>query len=110
VYIHPTGTCEETGSILVGDVDQGTASYTFTAMDAGKSITFACDVGMHCEEGQIITFQIERLMRKSPSGPAKDALKAQRTSAASDVFGDRAGGSIRGATRRLSNTDPEESW
>jgi len=110
VYIHPTGTCDETGSILVGDNGDGPASYTFTAMDAGRAITFACNVGFHCEAGQMITFQVDRLVRKQPTGPSKEGLKAPRKSNASTIFGDRVEGSIRGGGRRLSNAVPQESW
>lgn len=58
VYIHPTGTCDEMGRILVSDI-VGPASYTFSASDAGRTRTFACDIGAHCESGQIISFQVE---------------------------------------------------
>lgn len=33
--------------------------YRFKAEDAGKEITFACDVGAHCNMGQIMKFQVE---------------------------------------------------
>jgi len=52
VYIHPTKSCDETGAIEVGT--QTGASHTFTASDVGE-VVFACDVGPHCELGQIIT-------------------------------------------------------
>mmetsp|Transcript_32767 Transcript_32767/g.79414 ORF Transcript_32767/g.79414 Transcript_32767/m.79414 type:complete len:176 (-) Transcript_32767:104-631(-) len=108
VYIHPTGTCDETGGILVGP-NGGPASYTFTANDAGRIITFACDVGFHCEAGQIISFQVERLVRKEPKGASKEGLKVQRKSPTSTIFADRATGSVRGGGRRLSNSTPQES-
>ena len=52
VHIHPTGDCEEDGSILVGY--QSGAIYTFAAEDAGKELFFANDVGRRCEDGQNI--------------------------------------------------------
>ena len=43
VYLHPTGTCNETDAIFVGDAFP--VLYTFTPQDkAAGSITFACDV------------------------------------------------------------------
>lgn len=62
VWIHPTGTCEETGKIAVGALGDSPVTYAFTAADAGKTITFACDTGSHCENGQIINFQIGELL------------------------------------------------
>ena len=64
VYIHPTGDCEESGRVLVGDRG-GPAPYTFTADDGGKTTTFACDIGSHCEIGQMVSFAVEAL----PSPP-----------------------------------------
>jgi len=59
VLIHPSGTCDEMNAVPVGSVYDGEAGsqYTFVEEDAniGK-VTFACDVGDHCESGQIITF------------------------------------------------------
>ncbi|CAJ1931020.1 unnamed protein product [Cylindrotheca closterium] len=60
VYIHPTGDCDEMGSVLVGE-NAGPALYTFSEEDAGQTITFACDIGSHCEAGQIISFQVEEI-------------------------------------------------
>ncbi|CAJ1945123.1 unnamed protein product [Cylindrotheca closterium] len=58
VWIHPTGTCVETGKIAVGALGASPATYAFTDADLGSTITFACDTGSHCESGQIINFQI----------------------------------------------------
>ena len=52
VYIHPSGTCDETGAVLVADASVTSGTYTFTEDDAGKVITFACDIGDHCEAGR----------------------------------------------------------
>eukprot|EP00980_Cylindrotheca_fusiformis_P001264 scaffold332_cov117-Cylindrotheca_fusiformis.AAC.24 len=42
----------------VGAQDAQTAYYNFTEADAGESITFACDYFNHCEDGQMITFNV----------------------------------------------------
>eukprot|EP00529_Nitzschia_sp_RCC80_P015838 CAMPEP_0113490886 /NCGR_PEP_ID=MMETSP0014_2-20120614/27275_1 /TAXON_ID=2857 /ORGANISM="Nitzschia sp." /LENGTH=695 /DNA_ID=CAMNT_0000384667 /DNA_START=230 /DNA_END=2317 /DNA_ORIENTATION=+ /assembly_acc=CAM_ASM_000159 len=56
VFIHPSGDCAQTGRIAVGNISP--VVYTFTEDDAGKTLTFACDVrsqsgtsGTHCEFG-----------------------------------------------------------
>jgi len=55
VYIHPTGTCSNDRSVLVGN--DSPATYTFTEEDVTNGeVTFACDIGNHCENGQILTF------------------------------------------------------
>ena len=55
VFVHPSGDCTEDGATLVGDTSP--ATYTVTDADvASGSITFACDVGSHCESGMIQTF------------------------------------------------------
>ena len=65
--IHPTGTCDAAGATLIGDNSEGT-SYTFSQDDCPAdaendgsgpaTVTFACDHYMHCEGGQIITFNL----------------------------------------------------
>eukprot|EP01052_Picozoa_sp_SAG31_P038999 SAG31_NODE_5318_length_2613_cov_1.905330_4_plen_191_part_00 len=52
VYIHPSGNCDTTDAILLGDNDAGSASYTF---DSEETVTFACEVNGHCVAGQIVT-------------------------------------------------------
>ena len=56
VYIHPTGTCNETGAIFIGDTPP--VNYTFTENDVGSSIMFACDIVDHCELGQAVTVDV----------------------------------------------------
>jgi len=53
VYHHPSGTCSDAGATLVGS-DSGAS---WTAPSAGTFV-FACDVGSHCEWGQIVTVTI----------------------------------------------------
>ena len=75
VYIHPSGTCSDTvGAIRVGPLfgasPENFASYVFTEDDLGgaasKNIFFACDIGLHCSEGNqklIVT------LRPKPTSP-----------------------------------------
>ena len=59
MYTHPSGDCTESGAVLVGNTSPVT--YTVTADDVTSgSITFACDVGSHCESGMIQTFTVNR--------------------------------------------------
>ena len=55
VYVHPSGTCDDANAVLVGS--SSPAVYTFTSDDVGD-VVFACDVGSHCESGQIVTFTV----------------------------------------------------
>lgn len=63
VFIHPTGDCTEMGAISVGSTSP--ATYTLTEADIGV-LTFACDVGMHCENGQIINVTVKAKPVGSP--------------------------------------------
>ena len=65
VYIHPSGTCDETGAVKVADETMMYGEYHFTTEDAGKTITFACDIGQHCEEGGMIL----KVTVMAPGGP-----------------------------------------
>ena len=56
VFIHPSGNCDETGRVDFGGTSSP-ASYTFAEEDIGEMI-FACDIGSHCESGQIVTFNV----------------------------------------------------
>lgn len=56
VYIHPSGDCSEEGAIFVGNVSGTT--YTFTADDRSKNITFVSNVGAHCEKGQLLVVEV----------------------------------------------------
>jgi NADH:ubiquinone oxidoreductase subunit 3 (subunit A) len=64
VYIHPSGTCDETGRVEVGSVSP--SSYMFN--DVG-TVTFACDVfgGAHCNAGQIVKFEVFDRVAPAPS-------------------------------------------
>ena len=78
VHIHPTGTCEEEGAILVGYASG--ASYTFTAEDAGNELFFATDVGRRCESGQNVRVAVSGV---SPSAEV-NAVESSINSAASE--------------------------
>ena len=55
VHLHPSGTCSQAGATLVASSSQQSGKYTFTK--PGK-YTFACQVGRHCNMGQIVTFTV----------------------------------------------------
>eukprot|EP00588_Corethron_pennatum_P020657 CAMPEP_0194313516 /NCGR_PEP_ID=MMETSP0171-20130528/10399_1 /TAXON_ID=218684 /ORGANISM="Corethron pennatum, Strain L29A3" /LENGTH=198 /DNA_ID=CAMNT_0039068525 /DNA_START=39 /DNA_END=635 /DNA_ORIENTATION=+ len=58
VFVHPSGTCEETSATEVaGTGAAGDVRYDFTAEDVG-TVTFACDVGSHCEQGQLLVVTV----------------------------------------------------
>mmetsp|Transcript_49100 Transcript_49100/g.95975 ORF Transcript_49100/g.95975 Transcript_49100/m.95975 type:complete len:179 (+) Transcript_49100:88-624(+) len=57
VYIHPSGTCKETDRREVGSAEDSGIAYEFTAEDLG-TVTFACDVMVHCGEGQILVVTV----------------------------------------------------
>jgi len=61
VYIHSSGTCDQTEAILVGGPDDSPVTHTFRAVDVGtvffacdvSTVFFACDVSMHCRYLQV---------------------------------------------------------
>jgi plastocyanin len=58
VFIHPSGSCDQTDGVFVGDE---TVTYTFKAEDGspdGKPMFFACDVGSHCDLGMQISVNV----------------------------------------------------
>ena len=56
IYIHPSGTCDETGAIIIGETSPVT--YTFTADDANEDLIFICGIPGHCDAGQTITVSV----------------------------------------------------
>ena len=56
VYIHPTGTCDPEGAILVGETSP--ATYTFTADNVDEDLFFVCAISGHCDAGQTITVSV----------------------------------------------------
>jgi plastocyanin len=52
VHIHPSGSCDQTGRVFLGE--DTTTTYTFLPEDEGKTKFFACDVGTHCDLGMQI--------------------------------------------------------
>ena len=70
VYIHPSQGCSQDGAIVVGATSSnGDSSYMFQSSDVGK-MTFACDVGSHCEMGQIQTVTVESASSEGTNDPA----------------------------------------
>jgi plastocyanin len=58
VFIHPSGDCSEDGAIQIArSSNNGDAIYKFLDDDIGK-VSFACDVGSHCENGQFVTITV----------------------------------------------------
>lgn len=65
VNLHPTGTCDEAGATLVAPSSM-TATASWTATAAGTFV-FACDMGDHCESGQVVTVTVNAAgVRTSP--------------------------------------------
>ena len=63
VYLHSSGGCTESDDdTLVGS--SSPATYTF---DAAGDYTFACEVGSHCENGQMILFTVSASSTSSPT-------------------------------------------
>jgi plastocyanin len=76
VFLHPSGTCNQRGSTLVGSQSARKGSFTFTK--PGK-YTFACQVGSHCNQGQIVTFTVGGGgSAPPPSGPAPVCANSPR--------------------------------
>ena len=60
----------------------GPGFYRFIANDTGTTVTFACDVGFHCEVGQIIHFQVEGEARDGATQPLTPPIPTLTPSAA----------------------------
>ena len=62
VYINPDMDCNKGArsvELTQSTVETGfRSSYTFTTVDAGKDVYFACHVGQHCVAGQHITVSV----------------------------------------------------
>ncbi|KAL3941530.1 MAG: hypothetical protein SGBAC_004114, partial [Bacillariaceae sp.] len=58
LWIHPTGSCEQSGRVQLGGFGPGTSTYNFTQSDIGSPVTFATSVEDNCANGQIITFTV----------------------------------------------------
>ena len=56
VYMHPSGTCDSEGAILIGETSPVT--YTFTADDVDEDLFFICGIPGHCDAGQTITVSV----------------------------------------------------
>jgi len=91
VQLHPSGNCGDEGAILIGGPeDLDGVDYKFGAGDVGE-VTFACDISLHCESGQIITFTVnnstDQEINDSPMGtPSSGALVGYYGAAAFPFF------------------------
>jgi len=56
VYIHPSGSCDQSDSLEIGQTSGTT--YTFTEEDAGSDVYFACQISGHCDAGQIVKVSV----------------------------------------------------
>ncbi|VEU39259.1 unnamed protein product [Pseudo-nitzschia multistriata] len=70
VYINPTGNCDDTGSLLIGD--SSPASYTFTETDAlnttlGDPVFFADNLAQLCEWGMRFSVDVFEAPSASPT-------------------------------------------
>ena len=81
VFIHPSGTCDDTDSIEVGRASP--ATYTFTAADLGSvaadvEIFFATEFGTECEGGQnvMVTLRAEPLPPGSTPRPTRSPIRS----------------------------------
>jgi len=81
-YIHPSGTCDETGRILLGSQWDNT-EYKFKAEDAGKTMVFACDYLSHCSRGQIVRFEVEGKGVAVTSAPTAKPVDSSSSSSSS---------------------------
>ena len=85
MFVHPSGDCTEDGATLVGDASP--ATYTVTDADvASGSVTFACDVGSHCESGMILTFMVDST--SDPAVPGGDGSEEACANEAAACTGD----------------------
>lgn len=90
VYIHPTGNCKRDDSVAVA-VEGQNATYTFQDSDVG-TVVFVCDVGSHCELGQIVKFIVRKKSEHShdpimdpTSSPMQTSSPTRNTSSTSRI-------------------------
>ena len=74
VYIHPTGTCDPEGAILVGETSP--ATYTFTADDVDENLFFVCAVSGHCDAGQTISVAVAEAGADATTTPPPSSVPA----------------------------------
>jgi len=70
LWIHPTGDCEQSGRVQLGEFGPGSATYNFTESDIGSPVTFATSVEDNCETGQIITFTVVPTTERPSAAPS----------------------------------------
>ena len=73
VWIYPSGSCDATGGIQIGTVQDNPTTYTFSEEEAGTTVTFVCDVGSHCQAGMIM----DVIVLASAGGDEEDAIELE---------------------------------
>lgn len=61
VWIYPNSlqsSCDRTGKVQIGTTRDNPTTYVFGENDGGRTITFACDIGSHCEAGMIMDVNV----------------------------------------------------
>ncbi|KAL7573374.1 hypothetical protein ACA910_006483 [Epithemia clementina (nom. ined.)] len=76
VYLHPSGTCDQTNAQLIGTEGGGATTYSIASTDVGKSLVFACHISSHCESGQILTATVPSTGGPSAPAPTPAPTKA----------------------------------
>lgn len=51
VFVYPNGGCDRTNKVQIASTRDNPTTVAFGDADVGKTITFACDIGSHCEAG-----------------------------------------------------------
>jgi len=51
VWVYPYGDCDRTNKVQIGSTRDNPITVSFTEGDVGRTLTFACDIGSHCEAG-----------------------------------------------------------
>jgi len=58
VWIYPTGTCDPSGGVEIGSINDNPTTYVFGENLAGSTVTFACEVGSHCDAGMLMNVTV----------------------------------------------------
>jgi hypothetical protein len=84
VWIYPSGTCDPTGAIQVGSMEDNPTTYTFREGEEGATITFACNIGSHCLAGMIMNVTVGVKAENTPGDvsstvPANSSTSSEPT-------------------------------
>ena len=58
VWIYPSGTCDPSGGVEIGSINDNPTTYVFPENLAGSTVTFACEVGSHCDAGMLMNVTV----------------------------------------------------